>query len=252
MHRKKLIAGNHKMHTSLQEGLQLAKNIHQEAKTYAEQVDIVLFPPFTHTFAVSGVLKNTAFYTGGQNCASEAQGAFTGEVSAAMLKSAGATYVLVGHSERRALFAESNEMLSKKIEQAIQAQLHIIFCYGETLSQREDGTYLSILQEQLAPLKLLSPLHWEYITLAYEPVWAIGTGKTASAAQAQEIHLFSRNWIAETISAEIAAKTRILYGGSVKPENAGELLSQPDIDGALVGGASLDAESFSAIIKAAL
>lgn len=252
MSRKKLIAGNHKMNTSLQEGMQLAKAIHNTLKEQAGHVDVLLIPPFTHLFAVSGILKNTPFLTGAQNCAGEKNGAYTGEISADMLASVGATYVLVGHSERRQLFGENGEVLSKKIASALSAGLQIIYCFGETLDERESEIHIQTITSQLEALKNISAKNWESITLAYEPVWAIGTGKTASTQQAQEIHAFTRNWVNMQISEDISQTVRILYGGSVKPDNAAELLSQPDIDGALVGGASLDPNSFSAIVQAAI
>lgn len=252
MARKKLIAGNHKMHTTLQEGLQLAKGIHNALKEEATQVDVLLIPPFTHVFAVAGVLKNTPFLTGAQNCAAEKSGAYTGEVSAEMLASVGAGYILVGHSERRQLFGENDAVLTKKLQVALAAGLHAIYCFGETLEEREAQTHIAAISAQLHVLKSIPEADWSRITIAYEPVWAIGTGKTATSEQAQEIHAFTRNWLQNNISASVAAITRILYGGSVKPDNAAELLSQPDIDGALVGGASLAVDTFAAIVKAAL
>lgn len=252
MDRKKLIAGNHKMHTTLSESLQLAKNIHNSVRDIATDVDILLIPPFTHIFAVAGVLKNTPFHTGAQNCATEKSGAFTGEISTEMLASVGATYILVGHSERRQLFGENDEVLSKKIDQAFQQNLRPIFCFGETLEQRDSGKYLTAIESQLLLLKNSYADLWKKLELAYEPVWAIGTGKNASSAQVQEIHAFVRHWISSNISPDTANTIRILYGGSVKPDNAREILSQPDVDGALVGGASLDSDSFTAIVKAAL
>lgn len=252
MKRTKLIAGNHKMHTGLPEGMQLAKECYQLLKNYTEQVDIVLFPPFTHLFAVSGILKNTGMFTGAQNCATESSGAFTGEVSAAMCVSAGANYVLIGHSERRHIFGEDETVLLKKINQALEAGLNIIYCFGEQLEQRENGYYFAFIQTQLETLQHVPETKLNQLILAYEPVWAIGTGKTASPEQAQEIHAYARQWFGNQFSAEAAAQIRILYGGSVKAENAAELLSQPDIDGALVGGASLDSHTFSAIVQAAI
>lgn len=252
MARKKLIAGNHKMNTSLQEGLQLAKGIHNRVKDEAQQIDVLLIPPFTHLFAVAGILKNTPFLTGAQNCATEKSGAFTGEISAEMIASVGASHVLVGHSERRQHFSENNDVLLKKMKQASAAGLKVIYCFGETLDERESGTHFEVISFQLDILKKLNANDWATVTLAYEPVWAIGTGKTATSVQAQEIHRFTREWIKDNISQSVADSARILYGGSVKADNAADLLSQPDIDGALVGGASLDIDSFSAIVKAAL
>jgi triosephosphate isomerase len=252
MNRKKLIAGNHKMYTTLAEGTQLAKDVHNLLKSKAEQVDILIIPPFTHLFAVSGILKNTPFFTGAQNCSSEKEGAYTGEISASMIQSTGASFVLVGHSERRNYFNETDEQLRRKIKHALNAGLQVIFCFGEPLKIREAGSYKTYILNQLHILKEFNDEEWNAITLAYEPVWAIGTGKNAEKEQAQEVHAFCRQWILENISAGTAQKTRILYGGSVKPGNAAGLLSMPDIDGALVGGASLQADSFAAIVNASL
>lgn len=191
-------------------------------------------------------------FTGAQNCATESSGAFTGEVSAAMCVSAGANYVLVGHSERRHIFGEDETVLLKKINQALDAELQIIYCFGEQLEQRENGNHFAFIQTQLQTLQHVPETKLNQLILAYEPVWAIGTGKTASPEQAQEIHAYARQWFGNQFSAEAAAQIRILYGGSVKAENAAELLSQPDIDGALVGGASLDSHTFSAIVQAAI
>ena len=254
MIRKKLIAGNHKMHTTLPEGLRLAEDLHASLKYLAERVDVLLIPPFTHISAVAEILRGTPLLTGAQNCAAEASGAYTGEVSAAMLASAGAAYVLVGHSERRQLFGENDETLRKKITQALDAGLQVIYCFGETLAEREAGEtrYRQTLQQQLETLHNLRPEQWAHITLAYEPVWAIGTGRTATPEQAQDVHAFTRAWLRQTISHDTADAVRMLYGGSVNAGNAASLLSQPDIDGALVGGASLRVESFTAIVHAAL
>lgn len=251
MKRKKLIAGNHKMHTTLPEGMQLAKDIYQALKDRAHETDVLLIPPFTHLFAVAGILKNTPFLTGAQNCAAEISGAFTGEISAEMLVSTGVTHVLAGHSERRQLFGEGGDVLERKTRCALRAGLHVIYCFGETLADREAGTHIQKITEQLETLRPFPAEDWARITLAYEPVWAIGTGRTAGAAQAQEMHAEVRRWVKDHAGEKTAEQVRILYGGSVKADNAAELLSQPDIDGALVGGASLLPDSFSAIVHAA-
>lgn len=250
MKRKKFIAGNHKMHTTLAEGMQLAKDIRDTLKERAEGVDVLLIPPFTHLYAVAGMLDGTPFLTGAQNCATHASGAFTGEISAGMLASAGASHVLVGHSERRQLFDETADILRQKMRAALDAGLKVIYCYGETLEDREAGTHIDKISAQLDLLKNF-PADWPHIVLAYEPVWAIGTGRTATPAQAQDIHAYTRVWVKEHANETVARTVRILYGGSVKADNAAELLIQPDIDGALVGGASLQADSFSAIVHAA-
>lgn len=239
------------MHTTLPEGIQLANDVYTLLKDVAHRVDVLLIPPFTHIAAVADVLRHTPLRTGAQNCAAEASGPYTGEVSAAMLASAGAAGVLVGHSERRQLFGEQDDTLQKKISQALACGLQVIYCFGETLAERESGTHLSVIVRQLGILQNLSPEDWNKITLAYEPVWAIGTGKTASAADAQAIHAHVREHVAMFLGGP-AQDIRILYGGSVNAGNAADLLAQPDIDGALVGGASLNADSFAAIVHAAL
>ncbi len=247
---KKIVAGNHKMFTTLPEGMALAKEIHRLAAENAEKVDVVLFPPATHLFAVSGILKNTPFLTGAQNCSAYNEGAYTGDISARMARSAGADFVLVGHSERRLIFGERDEELKEKIQQARQAGLKVIFCVGETLQERENGQMENVITSQLSVLTSISPFSSAELELAYEPVWAIGTGKTAGPEQAQEVHELIRRFLRNHF-ADHAENIRILYGGSVKPENAESLLACPDVDGLLVGGASLNAESFSAIIKSA-
>lgn len=248
---KKIIAGNHKMFTTLPEGMALAKEVHRSCGQWTESVDVVLFPPATHLFAVSGILNNTPISTGIQNCSSFREGAYTGEISAEMAKSAGADYVLIGHSERRHLFGESDEVLVQKMKQAKQAGLKIMYCFGETLAQRESGQVEQIIQSQLALLHQLDEFTANDLELAYEPVWAIGTGLTASPSQAQEVHAMVRKFLSLHYP-QFAEQLRILYGGSVKAENAKDLLANPDIDGLLVGGASLKADSFSAIVQSAL
>lgn len=248
--RKKIVAGNHKMFTTLPEGMTLAKEIHRLSAKDSENMDVVLFPPATHLFAVSGILRNTPIRTGAQNCSAFSEGAYTGEISAAMVRSAGAVYVLIGHSERRHIFGEKDEELAEKIQQARKAGLKVIFCVGETLDEKESGTTEQVITSQLSLLLSVAPFSAEELELAYEPVWAIGTGKTAGPEQAQEVHGFIRRFLRNQFG-ELSEKIRILYGGSVKPENAASLLSCPDVDGLLVGGASLNAQSFAAIIKSA-
>jgi triosephosphate isomerase len=247
---KKIIAGNHKMFTTLPGGIALAKEIHRSCGQLAESVDVVLFPPATHLFAVSGILNHTPISTGIQNCSSYREGAYTGEISAEMAKSAGADYVLIGHSERRHIFGETDEMLIQKMKQARQAGLKIIYCFGETLAQRDNGHVEEIIRSQLSVLSQLDEFSENDIELAYEPVWAIGTGLTASPIEAQKVHALVRTCLSG--HPRVAREIRILYGGSVKPENAVELLEKPDIDGLLVGGASLKADSFSAIVQSAI
>ncbi len=214
--------------------------------------EIIVCPPFTSLETASELAKNTPIKVGAQNMFFEDKGAFTGEISASMLLSAGCDYVILGHSERRAIFNESNEWINKKIHKALSSGLKPIFCVGETLEERESGTMKDVLREQItAGLKDVSSAQMEEIIVAYEPVWAIGTGKTASPEQAEEVHKFIRDLIEEMFNKEVADGLVIQYGGSVKPNNAKELLSQPNIDGALIGGAALKSDSFIDIIYAA-
>lgn len=248
---KKLIAGNHKMFTGLNEGLELASELarHSGWEGYAQ---VVLFPPFTHLNGFYEKLKGTGIGTGAQNCSDMAEGAYTGEVSAGMIKSTGASYVLIGHSERRTLFGEGHELLCRKINQALDAGLHVIYCYGENLQDMESGRRFSRIEEQLqAVFESFSRDELDHLSLAYEPVWAIGTGKTATLEQAGEAHAFSRELFGNKYGSDSARALRILYGGSVKASNARELLSSAEINGVLVGGASLNAAEFLQIIEAA-
>jgi triosephosphate isomerase len=218
-----------------------------------EKVDIVIIPPFTSIKTVSDALKGKKIYTGGQNMYFEEKGAFTGEISPNMLIDAGASYVVLGHSERRTIFKESSELVSKKVKAAVKKGLKPILCIGETKEERIAGKTETILKEQLTgSLNGISKEEMTNIIIAYEPVWAIGTGLTATPAQAQDAHSYVRKLLASIYGESISRITRIQYGGSVKPENAKELFSQPDIDGGLVGGASLDAKSLVDIIKGAI
>jgi triosephosphate isomerase len=211
---------------------------------------VVVAPPFTALDAAAQALAGSAIRLAAQNCYPEATGAFTGEVSPLLLKDAGCSYAIIGHSERRQLFAESDEFINRKVLALIQAGLGGIFCIGETLAEREDGTFLEVLRRQVRlGLAGLTPAQLTGLVVAYEPVWAIGTGRTASDAQAQEAHAFVRGLLGELFGAEAADATRILYGGSVKPNNIDGLMAQPDVDGALVGGASLQAEDFARIVR---
>lgn len=214
--------------------------------------EVVVIPPFTSLFSVQEALGGSDIRLGGQNLSHLAQGAVTGEVSGIMLISVGCQYVLVGHSERRKLFHEDDSLINLKMKAALSEGLYPILCVGETWEEREAGQAKTIIGNQLqVGLDGLTPLEMGKTTLAYEPVWAIGTGKTAQPEQAQEIHEMIRNQLSSRFGLEMAQGARILYGGSVTPENSSELLAQPDIDGALVGGASLEADSFYAIINAA-
>jgi len=213
-------------------------------------VEVAVFPPFTALSAVAGVLKGTPVAYGGQNCHWESKGAFTGEVAPAFLTELGCRYVLVGHSERRSLFGETDETCRKKLAAAVAAGVEPVLCCGETLAERESGQTFAVIERQLqAALAGISPA--VAFTVAYEPVWAIGTGRTATPAQAGEAHHFIRDWLGRNLSPVAGERTQLLYGGSVKPDNFGELLKQPDVDGTLVGGASLDVTSFCGIIRAA-
>ena len=252
--RKPFVAGNWKMNTDRQTSVALANeialNISQQA---GETVDVAVIPPFVYIPAVIKALNNTKISVGSQDLYYESEGAFTGEISARMLKDIGCTYVLCGHSERRHILGEDNELVNKKVHAAISGGLLPILCIGETREQREASQTEDIVGNQLKTgLKELTEEKAPAVTLAYEPVWAIGTGLTATPQQAQEVHAFIRELLEKIYDKNLAQDTRILYGGSAKPSNAAELMAQPDIDGTLVGGASLKAEDFTAIINAAI
>lgn len=246
--RKKVIAGNWKMNKNLTESQELVSKIINGLGGNTK-CDVIVCPPFTSLNEVHSLVKNSPVKLGAQNMYFENSGAFTGEISADMLLSVGCEYVILGHSERRAIFGESDDVINKKIKKALESGLNCIFCVGESLEQRENGSAMDVVKNQIQKgLEGIDVSGLSKIIIAYEPVWAIGTGKTATPAQAQEVHSFIRNIIAENFSEEAADNLIIQYGGSVKPENAGELLHQPDIDGALVGGACLKADSFLSII----
>jgi triosephosphate isomerase len=251
--RKKIIAGNWKMNKTQAEARVLVEDLLQDIGRF-DTAEIVLCPPFTALAAVSELLSSPTnasnIRLGAQNLHEAASGAYTGEISAGMLRELYVRYVIIGHSERRQLFHEDNATVNRKTKAALAAELRPIVCIGETLPEREADTWKKVLQTQIFEgLVDLTEGDLANIILAYEPVWAIGTGKTASPAQAEEAHQWIRKLIGERFSNAAAEKIRIQYGGSVKPENAKELLSKEDIDGALVGGASLDARGFTAIIK---
>ncbi|MFT5723927.1 MAG: triosephosphate isomerase [Bacteroidia bacterium] len=250
--RKRLVAGNWKMNTDLNEGYLLLKEILNEVReAELKTCDVHVYAPFTHLKIFQNSLNGSGLVLGAQNCHQEDGGAYTGEISAKMLATVPVQSVLIGHSERRQYCNESNALLAQKVNAALRNDLMVIYCFGETLDQRESGDHFNIVKQQITEgLSHLTEAQWSHVTLAYEPVWAIGTGKTASAEQAQEIHQFSRQIVADMISPAVADRTRILYGGSVKPTNAGHLFSMEDIDGGLIGGAALNAESFRGIIKA--
>jgi len=246
--RTPFIAGNWKMHKTCPEAVATARELIDRA-TDVKGVDIMIAPPFTALASVAEVTDGSPVALGAQNLHWEREGAYTGEVSAGMLTSAGCRYVIIGHSERRQFFGETDDSVNKKIKAALEANLIPIVCVGETESEREDGKTFSVLDKQIK--KGLEDLNLDAGNLpviAYEPIWAIGTGKTATSEQAEEAHAYIRKLIGQEFGQALAGGLRILYGGSVKPENIGELMAQADIDGALVGGASLAPETFSDII----
>jgi len=251
--RKKIIAGNWKMNKSLEEGMGLVSEVSNMLKDeYLGSAKVVIIPPFIHINSVSKLIaENPVMAVGAQNCSNHKSGAYTGEISADMLKSCGTKYIIIGHSERRQYFGEQNAWLAQKTDAVLNAGLNPIYCCGETLEERESNAHFTVLEKQISEgLFHLDATQFSEVVIAYEPVWAIGTGKTASTAQAQEIHAFIRGLLAKKYDAVIADNTTIQYGGSVKAENAAELFSAPDIDGALVGGAALESRSFVAIVKA--
>jgi triosephosphate isomerase len=250
--RRKFVCGNWKMHKTAQEARALVKELRGLADAVADRVDVAVAPPFTSLAAVAEALRGSPIQLAAQNVHWEAQGAFTGEVSAAMLAEIGCRHVIVGHSERRQLFGETDDGVHRKVRAVLAAGLLPIVCVGETLAEREAGRTLEVVGRQVdRALSGLSAPETGRITVAYEPVWAIGTGKTATAAQAQEVHEVIRALLRDMAPA-VAAEVRIQYGGSVKPDNAAELMGQPDVDGALVGGASLKASDFFQIVKGAI
>ncbi|RLB42630.1 MAG: triose-phosphate isomerase [Deltaproteobacteria bacterium] len=249
--RMPLIAGNWKMNLSIPEAIALVRALREGLKNTGDR-EVLVAPPFTTLSAVKEVLEGSSIMLGAQNMHWEDSGAYTGEISGKMLLEAGCTHVILGHSERRLIFHETDSMIDKKVEKACEIGLIPILCIGETLEQREAGKTFEVLREQLdgslASFVSRASLPRELI-LAYEPVWAIGTGKTATPEQAQEAHEFIRGWAEEIFGLETAQAVRILYGGSVKPGNISSLMAKKDIDGALVGGASLKYESFLGIIR---
>ena len=249
MVRKKIIAGNWKMNTTLPEGQSLAQAIVAQAGT-VRSCDIVICPPVTHLYTISEVIKNSTICLGAQDVHWEKQGAYTGKVSCAMLQSVGVNYVIIGHSEQRTLFHETDETVNKKLKAVLGTSLFPILCIGETLLQRQNGEMEIILKTQIqrAYQDIVRSAALKTI-LAYEPVWAIGTGVNATSQQAQDAHRFIRSVLEELYDTELSHSIRILYGGSLKPENAHEILSMKDVDGGLIGGASLKAQDFIAIIN---
>ena len=249
--RKTIIAGNWKMYKNLKDGQDLAVALRRDLYKI-ENVDIVICPPFTLLAYLADALETSNIGVGGQDLYWQEEGAFTGEVSPMMLKDAGCQYVIIGHSERRQFFGETNETVNKKIKAALKCGLTSIVCVGENLQEREANKTFKVIEDHVNNgLSGISASDMLKLVVAYEPVWAIGTGKTATPEQAQEVHKFIRDLLKKNYSQEVADSVRIQYGGSVKPENIIELMNKPDVDGALVGGASLKADSFSAIVTKA-
>ena len=249
--RKKIVAGNWKMNMNLQEGVALAKELNEALAADKPNCGVVICTPFIHLASVAGVIDSNVIGLGAENCADKVKGAYTGEVSAEMVKSTGADYVILGHSERRAYYHETAEILKEKVNLALANGLEVIFCIGEVLEEREAGKQNEVVKAQLeGSLFDLTAEQFAHVVLAYEPVWAIGTGKTATSDQAEEMHAFIRATIAEKFGKEAAENVTILYGGSCKPSNAKELFAKPDVDGGLIGGASLKVADFKGIIDA--
>ena len=246
--RKLIVAGNWKMNKNLQDGIELAKAVNE--KVNGQKALVVLCTPFIHLTEVKKVLNKSTLYLGAQNCSSYPDGAYTGEISASMIKSTGADYVIIGHSERRTYFKEADITLNKKVRRALENELVPIYCCGEVLPEREAGKHFDVVRNQINEgLFSLSTKEFSEVVIAYEPVWAIGTGVNATPAQAQEMHAYIRGLINEKFGKEVAENTTIQYGGSCKPSNARELFANPDVDGGLIGGASLDADDFVAIVN---
>lgn len=250
--REKIVAGNWKMNNNIEEGLKLTSEIvNMVADEVSGDVKVILAPPYVHLTQVKSLLKGAdKISLSAQNCNEHDSGAYTGEIAAGMLASVGVEYVILGHSERREYFGETNELLAKKVDQALKHNLKPIFCCGESLDVRENGLYKEFVCNQIGEsLFHLHDDHFSKIVIAYEPIWAIGTGRTASAEQAQEMHETIREFIAERYGANISENLSILYGGSCKPDNAKEIFAGKDVDGGLIGGASLKSRDFTDIIK---
>ena len=250
--RKNIVAGNWKMNTTLPEGVKLAEEVDNALKGFEPNCEVIICVPFTHLASINAIITNPKkLGLGAENCADHKSGAYTGEVSAPMVASTGAQCVILGHSERRQYYGETAETLREKVALALENGLTPIFCIGEVLEEREAEKHFDVVKTQIEEgLFNLSAEDFGKIILAYEPVWAIGTGKTATADQAEEIHAYIRGVIADKYGKEVAENTSILYGGSCKPSNAKELFAKPDVDGGLIGGASLKCDDFMGIVKA--
>jgi triosephosphate isomerase len=249
--RKKIVAGNWKMNTTVPEGVELAKAVLAKSAEVPAGIGLIVATPFTHLCPVAGVVNGTRVELSAENCADKEKGAYTGEVSAAMIASTGAQWTILGHSERRQYYGETDEKLVEKVKLALANGLKVILCVGENLDEREAGRHFEVVKTQIENVLFqFTAEEMASIVVAYEPVWAIGTGKTATAEQAEEIHACIRQILAGHFGAQVAEDTTILYGGSCKPSNAKELFACPDIDGGLIGGASLKAGDFIAIAQA--
>ncbi|MEN8187851.1 MAG: triose-phosphate isomerase [Bacteroidota bacterium] len=250
--RSKIVAGNWKMNKTYQESKALVKELKKDIKEVKlDNTRVIIAPPFVNLQKASKKTKDTPIEVAAQNMCLEESGAFTGEVSASMLKSVYVDTVILGHSERREYFGDTDELLAKKVDTALKNDMEVIFCFGEVLEDRKNGNHFKVVEEQIKKaLFHLTSEDWKKIILAYEPVWAIGTGETASPEQAQEMHAFIRGLVAERYISSVAEEVSILYGGSVKPANAKEIFSKEDVDGGLIGGAALNANDFMAIVKA--
>lgn len=245
--RRKIVAGNWKMNTNPAEGIVLTNELIKQSEELSD-CTLVVAPPFLHITLMADLLGNSNISLAAQNCHQELSGAYTGEISPSMLKSSGVEYVILGHSERRTYFGENNADLTHKVNAVLAQGMEVIYCCGESLEERKANTQEAVVAAQISEaLYHLSPQDWSRIVIAYEPVWAIGTGETASADQAQEMHAFIRGFIAEKYGQTLANTVSILYGGSCKPSNAKELFAQADVDGGLIGGAALKAADFIAI-----
>ena len=246
--RKQIVAGNWKMNKTESETTQLIEELKKQ--DLKSGVEVFIAPTFVNLSAAVKMTKDSSIYVSAQNMHQSASGAFTGEISSSMLLDIGVQHVILGHSERRAYFGETDELLKEKVQAALKAGLHIIFCFGEELYDRKLETQFDVVKKQLSTVLFdLDATQWQKIILAYEPVWAIGTGETASPEQAQEMHAFIRSLILENYDSSCANAVSILYGGSVKPANATKIFAQTDVDGGLIGGASLQAEDFAAIVN---
>jgi triosephosphate isomerase len=249
--RKKIVAGNWKMNKTLQEGIDLVNQVNAKLGSKSNDALVIFCTPFIHLTEIAGLVDNSTTFLSAQNCASEVSGAYTGETAVSMISSTGASHTIIGHSERRTYYGEDDEVLNKKVKLALDEGLIPIFCIGEVLEERNSNIHFDVVKNQLQKgLFSLSKEQFSKVIVAYEPVWAIGTGVTATPDQAQEMHKYIREQIASKYDSVTADDTTILYGGSCKPSNAGELFQNPDVDGGLIGGASLIADDFIGIINA--